>query len=127
MIVVDTSALVAILQHEPGAHALKAVLMAEERIVISAGTLAEALIVAVARDRSADMARLIDDLQCEVEPVSQIIARRVAEAYSRWGRGLHRAGLNYGDCFAYEAAERHGCPLLFVGQDFSKTDVQSAL
>ena len=54
-------------------------------------------------------------------------ARRISEAYARWGKGVHPAGLNYGDCFAYEVASERGCPLLFVGDDFSRTDLRSVL
>lgn len=54
-------------------------------------------------------------------------ARRIAEAYRRWGRGVHPAGLNLGDCFAYEVAKEHGCRLLYIGDGFSKTDVESGL
>jgi ribonuclease VapC len=54
-------------------------------------------------------------------------ARRIAEAYARWGKGVHPAGLNFGDCFACELAKEHSCPLLFVGDDFAKTDVKRAV
>lgn len=67
------------------------------------------------------MTRLIDGLGFE------IVARRIAQTYKRWGKGFNPAGLNFGDCFAYEVAKEHGCRLLFVGEDFSKTDVESVL
>jgi ribonuclease VapC len=51
----------------------------------------------------------------------------VAEAYGRWGKGLDPAGLNFGDCFAYELAQERRCPLLYVGDDFAKTDVEGSL
>jgi ribonuclease VapC len=54
-------------------------------------------------------------------------ARRVGDAYQRWGRGLNPAQLNFGDCFAYELAQYFGCPLLYVGNDFARTDIQSAI
>ncbi len=54
-------------------------------------------------------------------------ARLVAEAYDTWGKGVHPAGLNFGDCFAYAAAKSADAPLLFVGNDFLKTDVVSAI
>ena len=53
--------------------------------------------------------------------------RRIAEAYQRWGRGLHPAALNFGDCFAYEVAREHACRLLHVGDDFEKTDIEAVL
>ena len=54
-------------------------------------------------------------------------SNRVAAAYDRWGKGVHPARLNLGDCFAYALAEERGCPLLFVGEDFSRTDIASCL
>ena len=51
----------------------------------------------------------------------------MADAYDRWGKGVHPAGLNLGDCFAYEVAKEHRCPLLFIGKDLSRTDLKSAL
>jgi ribonuclease VapC len=63
----------------------------------------------------------------EVVPVTEASARRIAAAHAQWGTVVHPAGLNFGDCFAYELARERDCPLLFVGADFSKTDVQSAL
>lgn len=72
------------------------------------------------------MERLIQGLGCEVIPVTEPDAVAVAAAYAKWGRGLHPAGLNYGDCFAYALARQRGCPLLFVGDDFAKTDITHA-
>jgi ribonuclease VapC len=54
-------------------------------------------------------------------------ARRIAQAYARWGKGAHPAALNFGDCFSYEVAKEHGCRLLFVSDDFSRTDIESAI
>ncbi len=127
MIVVDTSALMAIILDEPACPACMAALAAADDPVISAGTLAEALIVAARRGVGADMDRLVTGLGLRVEPVTPATARRVAEAYARWGRGVHPAGLNFGDCFAYAEAKNLGFPLLFVGGDFGRTDVPSAL
>ena len=127
MIAVDTSAIIAILKNEPAADRCAQALLADEQVVISAGTLAEALIVAARRNLSPELATLIDDVQWRVEAVTQTSATRAADAYNRWGKGMHPAGLNYGDCFAYELASRMNCPLLYVGDDFAKTDIQSAL
>lgn len=127
MIVVDTSALLAVILDEPAGSACKAALAAESRVTISAGTLAEALIVAARRGLRAELETLVDQLGIEVEPLSAASAARVADAYGRWGRGAGTAGLNFGDCFAYETARTHGCPLLYVGDDFAKTDIVSAL
>jgi ribonuclease VapC len=127
MIAVDTSALMAILLDEPEAQACVAALADAASVLISAGTLAEALIVAARRNVAEEMAALIEGLGVEVVPVTQGSARRVAETYGRFGKGVHAAGLNFGDCFAYEVARENGCPLLYVGEDFGLTDLASAL
>ena len=126
MIVVDASALMAIMLGEPLSDACMDVLEAEPEVSISAGTLAEALIVARRRNVEGEMARLIEDLGFTIVAVSAAAARRVAQAHAQWGKGVHPAGLNFGDCFAYAAAKDHGCPLLYVGDDFARTDLASA-
>ena len=73
------------------------------------------------------MAGLIDGLGLEVVSVSAAAARRVADAYARWGKGVHASALNFGDCFAYDLARTNDCPLLYVGLDFGRTDVVSAM
>ncbi|MGD9658338.1 MAG: type II toxin-antitoxin system VapC family toxin [Methylocystis sp.] len=123
MIVVDTSALMAIILDEVDAEKCSKVLEAEKTVLISAATLAEALIVARRRNVGEEMSRVIDGLGFDILNVTPAAARRVADAYARWGKGAHPAGLNFGDCFAYEAAKEHSCPLLYVGDDFSRTDV----
>ena len=127
MIAVDTSALMAIVLGEADADACMAMLETEPVVLISAGTVAEALIVAARRKVAEEMAKLIDGLGFDVVTVTAASARRIAAAYENWGKGVHPAGLNFGDCFAYEVAKAHDCRLLFVGDDFSKTDVESVL
>ncbi|HXW22539.1 MAG TPA: type II toxin-antitoxin system VapC family toxin [Rhodomicrobium sp.] len=127
MIAVDTSALMAILLSEPEGDACAAVLEAEPHVLISAGTMAEALIVAARRNLRDEMQTLFEDLAFEVVSVTPAAARRIAAAYERWGKGVHPAGLNFGDCFAYETAKEHECPLLYIGDDFAQTDIVSAL
>ena len=127
MIAVDTSALMAIALDETEADACIRVLETETEVVISAGTVAEALIVADRRNVGEEMARLIDGLGFEIVSMTPAAARRIAAAYERWGRGMHPAGLNFGNCFSYEVAKERSCPLLYVGDDFSKTDLASAL
>ena len=63
----------------------------------------------------------------DVVSVTRADALRVGQAYARWGRGAHRAGLNYGDCFAYALAKERACSLLYVGKDFARTDIASVL
>jgi ribonuclease VapC len=127
VIAVDTSALIAIAQTEGQGDACLSALGRTDEVLISAGTLAEALVVAARRGIAAEMVSLLEKYQFTVVSVDTASARRVAEAYSRWGRGVHPAGLNLGDCFAYVVAKEHSCPLLFVGNDFSKTDLDSVL
>jgi ribonuclease VapC len=127
MIAVDTSALMAILLNEPDADACAAALATADEVLISAGTVAEALIVSARRGVGAAMNSLIEGLGFEVMPVTAASARRIAHAYERWGKGMNPAALNFGDCFAYEVAKEHGCPLLFVGNDFTGTDIVGVL
>ncbi len=123
MIAVDTSALMAIIGHEPEGRRCMAALEADPELLISAGTVAEALSVAGRRGVLAQMSRLIDGLGFEVIPVTAASAHRVAAAYDRWGKGVHPAGPNFGDCFAYCVAQERSSRLLFVGDDFSRTDL----
>jgi ribonuclease VapC len=127
MIAVDTSALMAIVLGEPESDACIAALETEDTLLISASTIAETLIVSAKKNVGEEIAGLIDDLGIEVVPVTLGSAQRVAEAYSRWGKGNHRAGLNFGDCFSYALAKENACPLLYVGKDFAKTDIDSVL
>ena len=127
MIAVDTSALMAIVLDDPEADACIAALETEDDLLISAGTVAEALIVAARRNVGEEMERLIDGLDFEIVSVTSASARRIARVYERWGKGAHPAALNLGDCFAYAVAKEHGCRLLCVGEDFAKTDVERVL
>ncbi len=127
MIAIDTSALMAIVLDEEQAEACMAILEAEPEVVISAGTMVEALIVAARRNVAEEMAKLIEELGFNVVTVTAASARQIAAAYERWGKGVHPAGLNLGDCFAYQVAQAHRCGLLYTGEDFSKTDVKSVL
>jgi ribonuclease VapC len=127
VIVLDTSALMALLLAEPEADQIAELLKSDEDFKISAGTLAEALIVAGRRGLSEEMSRLLEGIAAEIETVSAAGAISVSEAYSTWGKGIHPAGLNFGDCFSYVTAKASGSSLLYVGDDFAKTDLQSAL
>lgn len=127
MIAVDTSALMAIVLGEPEADACITALEAKEDVVISVGTMAEALIVSQRRNVGAEVARLIGQIGFAIAPVTPASAQRIAAAYRQWERGLHLAALNFGDCFAYAVAKEHGCRLLYVGDDFAKTDLEAVL
>ncbi|SNS69017.1 ribonuclease VapC [Sphingomonas laterariae] len=127
MIAIDTSALMAIALGEDRASDCIAAIEAGDDLVISAGTVAEALIVSERRNVVEEITRLIDELGMEIVSVTPAAARRIALAYARWGKGVHAAALNFGDCFAYDVAKEHDCPLLYVGNDFSKTDIEGAI
>ena len=127
MMAIDTSALMAIVLNEPGADACVAALEADGDLLISAGTVAEALIVAVRRNVGEEMERLIEGLGFEIVSVTLASARRIAHAYESWGKGVHPVALNFGDCFAYEVAKEHACLLLYVGEDFARTDIAGVL
>lgn len=126
MIAVDTSALMAILLGEAEGDHCARILEMEDNLIISAGTLAEALIVAGRLNIGEEMAQLVRGLGMSVINVTPAGARRVADAYAQWSKGMHPAALNFGDCFAYELASEQDCPLLYVGEDFSRTDLKSA-
>ena len=118
--------MIAVLLSEPVGVTCASILKSDARLLIFAGTLAEALIVAGNRGIGEEMAALVAEGGMEIMPVSAAAAR-VAEAYATWGEGKHPAGLNFGDCFAYALARETRSPLLYVGDDFTKTDVVSAV
>lgn len=126
MIVVDTSAIMAFLLEEDLSPAIKACL-AENELCMSAGTYSELLIVSSARGLLDKVNKLISEIEIEIVMLDGAGARTVQKAFADWGKGRHPASLNFGDCFAYALAKEKGIPLLFVGNDFSKTDVNSAL
>lgn len=127
MIVVDTSALVAIVLGEPSASDCYQILTDELEILISAATASEAMIVSHRRSIANEMRDLFTRLGFQIAALTADDIGKVENAYRRWGKGFHPAGLNFGDCFAYALAHERGCPLLFVGNDFARTDVVSAL
>lgn len=125
--VADTSALMAIALDEPEVERCDECLSRQKEVLISAGSLTEAFVVAARRNVTEALEVLLADLPYVVAPVTESLARQAGAAYVRWGKGFHPAGLNFGDCFAYALAKEQDCPLLFIGNDFSKTDIKSAL
>jgi ribonuclease VapC len=126
MIVVDTSALIAILDKEPDAALYAEAIAEADPPLISATTLLELNIVMLNRHgvKAARMVdRLIQEARFQVESFTIQHAELAREAYARYGKGQQTAALNYGDCFSYALAKATGLPLLFKGQDFSKTDI----
>ena len=116
----------AVLLDEPESTRCIETMATSASLAISAGTLAEAMIVAGRIGARAALDRLLTRLKPEIVPVTTADARRVGDAYDLWGKGVHPAGLNFGDCFAYALAKERGSPLLYVGKDFAKTDILAA-
>ena len=129
--IVDTSALIAILRDEPDAATFAEAIAAAATVRMSAANYVElGAVIDSARDPVAS--RRVDELLnvagIGIEPVTRAQARRARDAYRDFGKGSgHRAALNFGDCFAYALATDLGEPLLFKGTDFAQTDVESAL
>jgi ribonuclease VapC len=127
--VIDSSALVAILLDEPGSDALAIKLSSAQRPVICAANWLEAMMVVRARLGPAGVPalhELLDAAEVLIAPADAELVQTAFDAWQRFGKGQHPAGLNFGDCFAYALATRLGQALLFRGNDFSQTDVQLA-
>ena len=127
--VVDSSAVVAILLREPEARVFAECIGSQSDPVMSAASYVEVAIVARSRGQvgRALVDATLERVGIEVIPVSAAQARLAADAFARFGRGRHPARLNYGDCFVYALAKERNEPLLFKGSDFSRTDLASAL
>jgi ribonuclease VapC len=126
VIAVDSSALLAILLGEPLGETCLGILEQND-VIMSSATLTEALIVTIARGHDAALVGLIEAAQIDIRPHTAQLAYLSGEAFRQWGKGRHEAYLNYGDCCAYALAKSLDCPLLFVGNDFSQTDIVSAI
>ncbi len=130
MIAVDTSALVAIANHEPERLAFLNVLAGDDRRMISAVTLLETRIVIFARFGQQGIERFeewLEVMSLEIVPFDAAQAAAAFAAFSVYGKGVHPAArLNFGDCASYALAKSLGIPLLFKGDDFRNTDIQAA-
>jgi len=125
--VLDTSALMAMLLGEPSAERIIAAVEADTRRFVSAGTVVEASLVMLGRYGEAGdplLDRLLRSLGAEVVAVDEEQVALARDAALRYGRGRSPAALNFGDCFSYALAVARAEPLLFVGDDFPKTDVE---
>jgi ribonuclease VapC len=128
--VVDTSAVVAVLLAEPDAGALAAALASATAPLMSAANYVELLLVSLSRGIAgrSEVDDTLVDAAIEIVPVSLEQARLAVTAFERFGKGRHPAPLNFGDCFAYALAKERGLPLLFKGgDDFARTDIVPAL
>lgn len=128
--VIDTSTLIAILLDEPEATRFIEAIADDSARIVGAPTLVEAAAVMVAKKGnggSVSLDALIQRLGISIEPMSHEAAEFARSAYGRYGKGVAASGvLNYGDCLAYGVARALGEPLLFKGNDFSKTDIAAA-
>ena len=130
MIVIDSSALVAILRDEPERRPFIDAIVDHGEPRISAATYVEASMVMELRlgDRGGrEIDVLIEDVGMAIVPVDQAQATIAREAFRRFGKGRHRAALNFGDCFVYALAKTLDAPVLFKGDDFALTDIKRAL
>jgi ribonuclease VapC len=127
--VLDASALVAIILAEPDHQEVMAKIKTARGVAIGAPTLVEALIVLTARlrgDPTLALKELLRAIEVEVIPFTEDHSRAALRAYLRFGKGRQPAALNFGDCLSYAVASVARQPLLYVGNDFSRTDIQKA-
>lgn len=125
MIAIDTSVIMAILLNEPEAQEIS-ICMSENDLIMSAGTYAELMIVSAGRNINQQAKALVKQVGITIEIIDRQTGDAIHEAYMKWGKGRNSAALNFGDCFAYVLAKQKDIPLLFIGNDFSKTDIKSA-
>lgn len=127
--IVDTSALVAIVTAEPDHERLLDAILADADPVLPASCLLEAHMVVRGRfppQMLPTLDAVVADLDLRLAPFTAAHAALARAAFDRFGKGRHPAGLNFGDCMAYAVAQAEGAPLLFVGEDFGRTDVAVA-
>jgi ribonuclease VapC len=128
--VIDTSALLAVLLNEPDAETYRIAIEEHPTRLIAAGTLLETALVIESRKGEAggrELDLLVHRAALTVVPSDAELVEEARRAYRRFGKGRHPAGLNYGDLFAYALARVSGEALLFKGDDFARTDVQRVL
>jgi ribonuclease VapC len=126
-VVVDASALIAIGRGEPGYEVLVEHLVEADPVVVSAATIVEASMVLISRLGAAGEGFLARELargRVSVLDVTVADSRSAVDAWRTYGKGNHRAALNFGDCFVYALAERTGYPILCTGNDFAQTDLE---
>ncbi len=127
--IVDSSALLAVLFGEPDADQFDEAMAKSLRCRMSAVSFLEAAIVLESRSGAAaghQLDAFVEAAEIELAPVTPDQARAARQAWRRFGKGNHPAGLNFGDCFSYALAESAREPLLFKGEDFARTDIEAA-
>ena len=129
--VVDTSALLAIIQNEPESEQFLAAIRAADRVLASAVTILEAGTVLHARRGTAgtdELIDLVDGMGIDVVAFDALAAHAAVDAFRTYGKGIHaQVRLNLGDCAVYALAKSMNAPLLFKGHDFAATDIASAV
>jgi ribonuclease VapC len=127
--IIDTSAIIAVLFNEQDAEFYARAIARSDSRRISAATFVEAAIVVETQTETAGARQLdafLRQADIVIEPVTEEHAHIARQAFTDYGKGRHRAGLNYGDCFSYALAKATGETLLFKGEDFTKTDLVAA-
>ena len=128
--VIDTSALVSIFLGEPERKLfLEHILQAETKLISAANSLEAGIVLEARRGEAAgrEFDLFVVRAKLEVVPVDAEQVEIARSAWRKYGKGRHAAGLNFGDCFAYAVAKEHACRLLYVGDDFAKTDIEGVL
>lgn len=130
MIVLDSSAILAVLFEEAASEAILDCLDGASRVSVSAANVLECAI-RLAPERGLDDSAVLDEFldlyAVAIVPVDIVQLKLAREAFLAFGKGRHRARLNYGDCFAYALARALDAPLVFIGNHFSETDIRPAL
>jgi ribonuclease VapC len=127
--VIDTSAIVAILRDEPEAARLEKALVSDPIRLVPATCVLEARMVMVSRRGEHALAEIdlwLSKIEADILPVDADLVEVATQAWLTYGKGRHPASLNFADCFSYALAKRADEPLLFIGTDFSRTDIEAA-
>lgn len=127
--VIDTSAIIAILRSEPEAAALERTVVANPIRLVPATCVLEARMVLVSRRGEHALAEIdlwLARIEADIVPVDADLVNVATQAWLTYGKGRHPAALNFADCFSYALAKRADEPLLFIGKDFSQTDIKAA-
>ena len=127
--VIDTSAIVAILRDEPEAARLEKALVSDLIRLVPATCVLEARMVMVSRRGEHALAEIdlwLSKIEADILPVDADLVEGATQAWLTYGKGRHPASLNFADCFSYALAKRADEPLLFIGTDFSRTDIEAA-
>ena len=127
--ILDTSAIVRAVLREPGYERIFQRMGASPVLAVGAPTLVEAAMVLsskVGRDSRAQLSRFLQEADVQVIPFTAEHYEVAVDAFQRYGKGRHPAALNFGDCLTYAVARLSGLPLLYTGDDFSRTDLSAA-